>query len=386
MASGRVTVNGRVVSDMGSKADPDRDDIKVDGKPLNTGTRRVYLALNKPAGFVTTVSDPHAERTVMELVKGIRRRVYPAGRLDADTTGLLLLTDDGDFAMRVTHPSHQLGKVYRVLVQGEVSEFAATDLRTGVMLEDGITAPAEVEWVGYDKAGDRTMIDITLHEGRNRQVRRMMEAVGYRVMVLHRRSVGPVDVGNLAPGEWRYLTEQEVAALMAATQGAAPGEDAPADEVEPVVAAMISSDPPPPPPARAQRPARSPRQKVSLDARRPPQPEAPFRPRGTGSRPGGGVTRPGTGGPGSRPGTSGPRPDGAGPRPSGAGAKPDGYSPRPSGPGPRPNTGGTRPEGAGPRPGASGSKPGGAAGGPRKPRPGGADQKQTPPDRGKPKR
>lgn len=360
---------------MGSKADPDRDDIKVDGKPLNTGTRRIYVALNKPAGFVTTVSDPHAERTVMELVKGIRKRVYPAGRLDADTTGLLLLTDDGDFAMRVTHPSHQLGKVYRVLVQGEVSEFAATDLRTGVMLEDGITAPAEVEWVGYDKAGDRTMLDITLHEGRNRQVRRMMEAVGYRVMVLHRRSVGPVDVGDLAPGEWRYLTEQEVAGLLAATQGSEPGSEAAADEVEPVVPAMISSDPPPPPAARTQRPARSPRQKTSMDARRPPQPEAPPRPRGTGSRPGGGATRPGGGSrpgrPGGRPGATGARPDGPGPRPGGA----------PS----RPSAGGPKPGGAPPRPRAGGPKAGGAPGGPPKPRLGQTDRKQTPTDRGKPK-
>jgi 23S rRNA pseudouridine2605 synthase len=222
IAAGRITVNGVRVTQMGAKADPERDDIRLDGKPLSFQTRRVYIALNKPEGYVTTVRDPHAPHTVMQLVRGVSERIYPVGRLDADSAGLLLLTNDGDFAERMTHPSHQIEKTYRAVVRGEVSEFAAADLRMGIVLEDGMTAPAKVEWVDYDPDHNVTVVDITLHEGRNRQVRRMFDAVGYPVLALTRLRIGPVELSGLAPGTWRKLHAWEVQALMAAADSTPP--------------------------------------------------------------------------------------------------------------------------------------------------------------------
>ncbi len=233
---------------MGAKADPERDDIRLDGKPLSFQTRRVYIALNKPEGYVTTVRDPHAVHTVMELVRGVPERIYPVGRLDADSAGLLLLTNDGDFAERMTHPSHQIEKTYRAVVRGEVSEFAATDLRIGIVLEDGMTAPAKVEWVDYDPDQNVTVVDITIHEGRNRQVRRMFDAVGYPVVALTRLRIGPVELSGLAPGTWRKLHGWEVEALLAAADSAPPS--LPQNPVE----AEESLASPPTPPRPAKRP------------------------------------------------------------------------------------------------------------------------------------
>lgn len=235
---------------MGAKADPERDDIRLDGKPLSFQTRRVYIALNKPEGYVTTVRDPHARHTVMELVRGVPERIYPVGRLDADSAGLLLLTNDGDFAERMTHPSHQIEKTYRAVVRGEVSEFAAADLRMGIMLEDGMTAPAKVEWVDYDPDHNVTVVDITIHEGRNRQVRRMFDAVGYPVVALTRLRIGPVELSGLAPGTWRKLHGWEVEALLAAADSTPPSlPQKPVDTEE-------SLDAPPPPARPARRPDR----------------------------------------------------------------------------------------------------------------------------------
>jgi 23S rRNA pseudouridine2605 synthase len=222
IAAGRVTVNGVRATEPGIKADPETDDIRLDGKPIGAAAPYVYIVLNKPVGYVSTVQDPHAERTVMELVRGIPARIYPVGRLDADTAGLLLLTNDGVFTERLTHPRHQVPKTYRALVRGDMDVWAATDLRKGILLEDGMTAPALVEWVDYNPQHNATTLDITIHEGRNRQVRRMLDAVGYPVLALTRIRVGPIDLKGLAPGTWRKLRPAEVEALLSCADSAPP--------------------------------------------------------------------------------------------------------------------------------------------------------------------
>lgn len=214
MRSGRVTVNGQPVTTPGAKADPERDDIRVDGKPLRRNVQRLYLVLNKPTGFVTTVRDPHARHTVMDLLGGVRERVYPVGRLDADTAGVLILTNDGDFSQKLLHPSHSVPRTYRAVVRGLVDDFAVTDLRAGVALEDGLTAPATVTVVERNAESNTTVLDLTIREGRNRQVRRMLDAVGHRVLALTRTCFGPVTLSGLAPGTWRKLRPAEVAELI----------------------------------------------------------------------------------------------------------------------------------------------------------------------------
>lgn len=216
ITAGRVSVNGRVVKDLGAKADAACDEIRVDGKPVTSISEHVYIVLNKPTGYVTTVSDPHARHTVMDLVKGVATRIYPVGRLDADSAGLLLLTNDGAFTQTLTHPSHQVPKTYRVVARGMVPEWAGADLRKGVILEDGMTAPAEVEWVDYDEENNASIIDVTIHEGRNRQVRRMFDAIGYPVLALTRTRIGPVALKGIAPGTWRKLHPNEVQGLLGA--------------------------------------------------------------------------------------------------------------------------------------------------------------------------
>jgi pseudouridine synthase len=210
---------------LGAKADPDVDDIRVDGKPLPRKISPVTIALNKPIGYVSTVRDPHAKHTVMELVRGLSQRVYPVGRLDADSAGLLLLTNDGELAQLLTHPRHQVPKTYRVVVRGQVSEWAMTDLRKGILLEDGMCSPAEVVWVGYDAKNNTTILDITLREGRKRQVRHMLVAVGYPVLALTRTRIGPIHLKGLAPGTWRKLHPAEVESLRECARGSALSKD-----------------------------------------------------------------------------------------------------------------------------------------------------------------
>ncbi len=208
---GRVAVNGRVVTTLGSKVVPGRDFVTVDGKPLAEPEQLVYLALHKPAGYVSTVRDTHGRPTVLDLVpRG--RRLYPVGRLDADTEGLLLLTNDGDFAYRVTHPKHTLDKEYRVLVAGRPGPDALDKLRTGIELDGRITAPAEVDVVA--RLPQATCLRLVLHEGRKRQVRRMCEAVGHPVLRLQRVRIGPIALGELPPGSYRSLTPAEVRQIM----------------------------------------------------------------------------------------------------------------------------------------------------------------------------
>lgn len=207
---GRVTVNGLTVDRMGSRVVPGRDAVAVDGRPVSSAPARVYLALNKPAGYVSTASDPEGRPTVLDLVP-VERRVYPVGRLDEFSEGLLLLTNDGDLAYRVTHPKHNLEKEYNVVVDGRPSEATLWRMRKGVDLDGRLTAPARVEVV--EEMAYSTWLRITIREGRNRQVRRMCEAVGHPVKHLQRTRVGAVTLGRLPLGKYRHLTKAEIAAL-----------------------------------------------------------------------------------------------------------------------------------------------------------------------------
>ena len=210
IAEGRVTVNGTPIREMGVKANP-TDDIRVDGRRLKQAERHRYILLNKPAGFVTTRSDPQRRRTVLDLLAGVREYVYPVGRLDYDTEGLLLLTNDGDLAARLTHPRHEVERTYEAHVAGTPDEEAIQRLRRGIPLDGRRTMPAEVKMLA------RNLLLITIREGRNRQVRRMCEAVGHPVQKLRRIRIGPISDRRLRPGEWRDLSAREISLLKETT-------------------------------------------------------------------------------------------------------------------------------------------------------------------------
>lgn len=206
IAAGRVTVDGEVAV-LGRRVDPDRVVVEVDGVPVGVRPGLVHYLLNKPRGVVSTASDTHGRPTVVELVPD-DPRVFPVGRLDADTEGLLVLTNDGDLTQQLTHPSHGVPKTYLAEVRGVPSDGALRRLREGVDLDDGTTSPARAHLV--QSSGDTAAIEITIHEGRNRQVRRMCDAVGHPVLRLVRTRIGDLSDPALAPGEWRPLTPAEV--------------------------------------------------------------------------------------------------------------------------------------------------------------------------------
>ena len=210
IADGRVTVNGEVAH-QGQRVDPETDVIEVDGGLIPVRPGLVYYLLNKPAGTITTAEDTHGRPTVVDLVPA-EPRVFPVGRLDAETEGLLILTNDGELTHRLTHPSFGVEKEYIAAVEGEPTNADIRRLREGVELEDGMTAPAQVARV------EPTVLRITIHEGRNRQVRRMCEAVGHPVTRLVRSRIGPLVDRRLKPGEWRTLEPAEVRALAGAAQ------------------------------------------------------------------------------------------------------------------------------------------------------------------------
>lgn len=214
---GRVTVNGETVRELGSKADPATDVIKVDGRRIKTEIRHRYIVLYKPKGYVTTRQDPEGRRTVMDLI-GQGGYIYPVGRLDYDSEGLLLLMTDGDLAARLMHPRHEVDKAYEVIVLGAPDPKALEKLRKGVFIEGGRTSPAIVH-SGTTVKGARptTKLTITIHEGRNRQIRKMCSAVGLPVRDLRRIRMGPIGLGRLKPGQWRDLTPDEVHRLKKAT-------------------------------------------------------------------------------------------------------------------------------------------------------------------------
>ena len=223
---GRVTVNGQIVSELGSKADPERDHIRVDGKLLKGSERHVYLALNKPKGYVTTVTDPEHRPTIMDLVRKVSARVYPVGRLDFNSEGLLLLTNDGELAERLMHASSHLPKTYVVKVSGQPGPEAIERLRRGITLPPEPrpgrkreskavkTAPAKIRMV---REAENPWYEVTLIEGRNRQIRRMFEQVGHHVEKIRRVKYGPLEL-DVEPGKYRELTRGEVERLKTAVR------------------------------------------------------------------------------------------------------------------------------------------------------------------------
>lgn len=221
IAEGRVAVNGVVITELGAKADPDLDTITLDGKPV-VPAPKVYILLNKPPGYACTRSDPHAERTVLDLVRDEKAFLYPVGRLDVDTAGLLILTNDGEFAHLLTHPSHEVDKTYLAVVSGRVTARTLERLGSGVRLQDGQTAPARARLIGYSRENDESTVEIVIHEGRKRQVRRMFEAMGHRVLRLARTRLGPLDLRGLAEGQCRRLTKKEVDDLRKLAKGESP--------------------------------------------------------------------------------------------------------------------------------------------------------------------
>lgn len=209
---GRITVNGRPAK-IGHPINASRDVIAVDGKRvyLTNKNQKYYIMLNKPRGYVTTMSDEMGRRCVAELCSDAPVKVYPVGRLDKDSEGIILMTNDGQFANMIMHPKYRISKTYRVTVRPDISEEQLVQLSTGVMLDDKMTEPAQVHVLTKEEG--RVVLQMTITEGRNRQIRRMCEAVGLEVARLKRISVGPVKLGMLKPGTWRELTQQEVAAL-----------------------------------------------------------------------------------------------------------------------------------------------------------------------------
>jgi len=223
IASGSVRVNGERPPASGLVIDPDADRITVDGKLIKPPTTHRYLMLNKPVGVITTAKDESSRTTVLDVVGAEGRlghRIFPVGRLDADSTGLLLLMDDGDLAYRLTHPRYKVAKEYEVVTAGIPTSNAVKALRAGVQLDGGMSAPAEVEVLRAttgDRDSGRAEIRIVIHEGRHRQVRRMLEAVGHQVLALKRTAFGPLRLGRLKAGGWRVLSSGEITALRRAT-------------------------------------------------------------------------------------------------------------------------------------------------------------------------
>ncbi len=219
IVSGAVRVNGQVVT-LGTRIDPDRDKVTLHGKRVVRQRQNVYVMLHKPRGFVTTMSDEMDRKCVAELVQDVGTRVYPVGRLDRESEGLLLMTNDGAFAQMLMHPSHHIGKTYRVTVRPTVTDEQITQLTTGMMIDGRRTAPAEVRIVTREP--ERVVMEVILYEGRNRQIRKMCEALGLEVARLKRTAIGNVKLGMLHPGDWRQLTDREVASLTALAKAPQP--------------------------------------------------------------------------------------------------------------------------------------------------------------------
>jgi pseudouridine synthase len=226
ITQGRIAVNGKTVTALGTKADPEVDEILVDGRRIKPLRRNRYILLNKPRGYITSRSDPQRRPTVIDLLEqaGVRDYIYPVGRLDYDSEGLLLLTSDGDLAARLTHPRHGVPREYEVRVRGVPDRHALARLARGLVIEARRTAPARarVERTIESDAGEQAVITLVIHEGRNRQVRKMCEAIGHPVVRLRRVRIGSITDDRLKPGQFRDLTEREVAALKKGLSSPAP--------------------------------------------------------------------------------------------------------------------------------------------------------------------
>ncbi|NLM12662.1 MAG: rRNA pseudouridine synthase [Epulopiscium sp.] len=205
---GKVKVNGQIVTNLGTKVNPDRDIIFYNGKKVEIKKKKVYLMLNKPENYVTTVNDQFNRPTVIDLLHSVSERVYPVGRLDYNTSGLLLLTNDGDLTYKITHPKHHIDKIYLATVKGIPGEASLNKLRRGVVIDDYKTAPAKAKIIST--SSNSAILQITIHEGRNRQVRKMCEAIGHPVMSLKRIAIGDISLGDLPVGKFRSLTQKEI--------------------------------------------------------------------------------------------------------------------------------------------------------------------------------
>ena len=210
---GRVQINGVTVTELGTKINPEKDKIKFDGKDVKQSQKLVYILLNKPIGYVTTADDQFGRDTILDLVK-VKERIVPVGRLDMYTSGALILTNDGDFVYQVTHPKHEIEKTYTVTIKGIVQNNEVEQLRSGVKIDDYITKPARVKILKTDTEKDISRLEITIHEGKNRQVRKMCEAIGRKVFALHRSKIGGIGVKDIELGKWRYLTANEVQQIL----------------------------------------------------------------------------------------------------------------------------------------------------------------------------
>ena len=211
--SGRVKVNGQVVTKLGIKINSEKDIIEFDGKKVEKVEKHVYILLNKPIGYVTTVKDQFDRPTVLDLVK-IKEKILPVGRLDMYTSGALILTNDGEFINKITHPKNEVEKTYTVTVKGIIKQEDVQKLENGVEIEDYISGKAKVKILKTDEEKKFSRVQITIHEGKNREVRKMCEAIGKKVLALHRRKIANLDVKNLKIGQWRYLTDSEVSNLL----------------------------------------------------------------------------------------------------------------------------------------------------------------------------
>ena len=210
---GKVQVNGKTITELGVKVNPEKDKITFEGKNVKQEERKVYILLNKPIGYVTTSDEQFGRDKVLDLVK-VRERVVPVGRLDMYTSGALILTNDGDFVYKVTHPKHEIRKTYTVTVKGIIKNEEVEQLRKGVKIDDYTTRPAKVKILKTDEEKDISRLEITIHEGKNRQVRRMCESVGRRVIALHRSKIGNIGVKDIELGKWRSLKDFEVKTLI----------------------------------------------------------------------------------------------------------------------------------------------------------------------------
>ena len=210
IAAGKVKVNG-VTAVIGDKVSPKHDKVTVSGKKVVSVKKNVYIMLNKPRGFITTMNDEHDRKCVAELVKDINTRVYPVGRLDRESEGLLIMTNDGEFTTALTHPSKHVSKTYRVTIRPTITKEQATEFRNGIEIDGRMTAPADLRVLETQE--NRTVVEVTIYEGRNRQIRKMFEALGIEVARLKRTKVGNLKLGMLKQGAYRHLTEDEVSSL-----------------------------------------------------------------------------------------------------------------------------------------------------------------------------
>ena len=210
---GKVSVNDEVVNELGTKVNPAVDKVEFCGKPVQNSDKMVYILLNKPIGYVTTAKDQFDRDSVLDLVK-VKERIVPVGRLDMYTSGALILTNDGDFVYKVTHPKHEITKTYTVTLRGIIQNDAVEKLRNGVEIDEYVTRPAKVKILKTDEEKNISRLEITIHEGKNRQVSKMCEAVGSKVIALHRSKIGDIGVKDLKLGTWRYLKDFEVKKIL----------------------------------------------------------------------------------------------------------------------------------------------------------------------------